>query len=166
MRSSIIVAACLCLSYGTLAAAGSVDYGSSASLYLTYAFDAPPSAARASSLHYGLRLDHDGSWQPNARDRAWLEWQFDLKGFDWISINGVPIISRSMILRQSGDESGIGEFLSDNFGTIALGLAGAVLVFTIADAASDKDDGGADFPKDDINCDQPPSERPDLCTQD
>lgn len=115
-----------------IAGAGDIVYGPNLSLYVSYAFGAPPAQEQAASLHYGFRVDHD--WRQHllpGQQPALLEWQFDLSGFEHLSISGLPIVNSRMILHQSGD-GGFFDYITNNFGTIVLVGGGGLLVGLMA----------------------------------
>ncbi len=144
-------------------AAAEFDYGTNASLYMSFGFDGPANTD-AAGLRYGLRLDHDWRVARQGRDAALVEWQMDDDGFDHIRLGGAPIVSRELILRQDDESGGVVDYLKNNIGTVALAASGAVLLFLVVDGAIDEGDrepGGTGAPANDINCDGP--DRPPAC---
>lgn len=132
-----IVAASTALISGT-ALAAPLDYGPQASLFFSMSF-AGETAPAAERSRFGLRMDHD--WREHYVEDAkpLLEFSFGMDHFQAMSVAGQPIVSREMILRQD-DEGGVFQFAKDNFGWIALGIGGAILVYGVVDGESNKDD--------------------------
>lgn len=153
-----------------IAGADDFAYGPNASMYISYAFDAPADRHDTAGLRYGLRMDHDWrqqqlpGWQP-----ALLEWQFGNNGFDHVAVAGTPLVSSEMILRQEG-EGGIGAFFADNLGKIVLVGGGTLLVYGLIAANSsenDRDSSDVDEPDgaNDPNLDCTEQNSTDFCTQ-
>lgn len=174
MRTTIlalgtILAATLGLS-GT-AVAGDWDYGPQASLYLSYAFDGPSAAAGDEGIRYGFRVDHERQRRLTPDAPPMVRWEFRRARFDHVSIAGVPLVSRDLVL--NAEDGGTLDFVKNNLGKIALTVAGGILLYAVVEGESnsdgrDTDDidgpGSVDDQDPEFDCDAEP--RSDFCTPD
>lgn len=153
------------------AIAGDWDYGPQASLYLSYAFDGPAATARGEGIRYGFRVDHERHRRLAPDAPPMVRWEFHRARFDHVSIAGVPLVGRDLVL--NAEDGGTLEFVRNNLGKIALTVAGGILLYAVVEGESnsdgrDADDidgpGSVDDQDPEFDCDAEP--RSDFCTPD
>lgn len=146
------------------AQADGLDYGPQASLFLSYAFGAPASRHVDTGLRYGFQLDHERRQRIAGDTSPLLRWEFRRAGFDQVRIAGVPVAGRELVLNA---DDGPLDFVKENFGPIALTVAGAVLLYAAVDGESNsgnRDPGDIDGPgSEDNQEDEFCNDRPPFC---
>ena len=139
MRKFLIGIAASVFVSGTISiaqAAGPEDLSNpQAKAYITLAFGGyDKQDTLANSLHYGLRLDHSAMSGYNAGLLpAISQVDFNITGFNDMSVNGVPFMQRTLKLNEDGSTT---SYTVLDFGLLAAGVAG--LGFAIYEVTKSK----------------------------